>query len=112
MKCPLLEGVYKAAFIVPTGGRSQLRPWGGTTADVGSSYEGNMPVNIAAYTLGGKLSKGLGMASKGITRIGGPISGIAELGYGMTKGVADARKAGAKFGKNLGRSNMFLAGRL
>jgi len=112
MKCPLLEGVYKAAFIVPTGGRSQLRPWGGTTADVGSSYEGNMPISMAGWSLGGKLGKGLGMASKGATRIGGPIAGLAEFGYGLTKGVADARKKGARYGRELGKSNMFLAGRL
>lgn len=115
MKCCLLEGIYKSAFILPpaTGGRSQYRPWGGTTADVGSSYEGNILANLGGYSLGGKIGKGiLGTASKGATRIGGPIAGIAELGYGLTKGVSDARKKGTEFGKNLGKSNMFLAGRL
>lgn len=115
MKCRLLEGIYKSAFIIPppTGGRSQLRPWGGTTADVGSSYEGNLLASLGGYSIGGKMGKSLlGTASKGATRFGGPVAGIAELGYGLTKGVSDARKKGAKFGRELGRTNMFLAGRL
>jgi len=111
MKCPLLKGICKAAFMM-SGGRSQMKPWGGTTADIGSSYEGNMPANMTAWSLGGKLGKGLGMASKGSTVIGGPLAGLAEFGYGMTKGVSDARKKGAKYGRELGKSNMFLAGRL
>lgn len=115
MKCRLLEGIYKSAFILPpaTGGRSQLRPWGGTTADVGSSYEGNMLANIGGWSLGSKMGKNLfGTAAKGAMRFGAPVAGVAELGYGLTKGVSDARKKGAKFGKDLGRANMFLAGRL
>ena len=113
MECYLLKGIWKAAFIVPTGGRSQLKPWGGTTADVGSSYEGNMLAHMAGWGLGGKIHKGLlGAGAKGAIRFGAPIAGIAELGYGLTKGVSDARKKGAKFGRELGKSNMFLAGRL
>lgn len=100
MKCYLLEGIWKAAFVVPTGGRSQLRPWGGTTADVGSEYQGAGVVGMAPYFI------------KGLKRTAGPIAGITELGYGLTKGVSDARKKGAKFGRELGKSNMFLAGRL
>lgn len=111
MQTPLLDGISKHAFTM-TGGRNKLKPWGGTTADVGSEYEGNMGVSIGGWSLGSKAAKGLGLAGRGVARFAAPVSGIAEFGYGMTKGVSDARKRGHSYGKKLGQSDPFLASRL
>lgn len=107
MQTPLLDGIAKCAFTF-TGGRTQYRPWGGTTADVGSSYEGNMAVNMLGY----ELPKRIGMTGRLASKAGGPVAGLAEFGYGMTKGVSDARKKGRTYGRELGKTNPFLAARL
>jgi hypothetical protein len=115
MQCKLLMGIYKHAFISPSGfsGRNrQFAPWGGTTADVGHASSTSLPVSIGAWSLGSKLGKGIGLTGKGVTAMGGLVGGAGETLYGLTRGVSQAKKKGAQFGDRLGRTNRFLAARL
>lgn len=102
MKTPLVDGIIKYAFTLPTqtSGRRALEPWGGTTADTGFDSFTNPFVGSAAY-----LVPGMG-------RMAGPAAGLIEGTYGMTLGKKKAMNAGARYGSELGRTNPFLAARL
>jgi len=112
MRCVLLDGIYKNAYINPSNVR-QFAPWGGTTADTG--YRINRPMGVTLAGWAGMplaLKKALGVSYKAGTRLAAPLVGGLEGLYGVTIGKGKAEAAGRDFGRLLGARNRFLGARL